>query len=173
MCCYSRPKSTQAVQRQLQRGKNRFFKVWMVCAGADELKSPCMWHPVHITKTGIVASNRRKSGLLKGEEKSLTVDRGIHVFRKRKGADDICHHSGHIVVPVYGELENLVAAGGDTAVFTKIKVKREDLEEALTNVFFKLFDWFDGPEGRKAAKAWVEKVLKRSHEKRQREAVAA
>ena len=68
------------------------------------------------------------------------------------------------VVPVSGEEEDFIGADEDSAVFMKIKVKREDLEEALTNFFSKIRLTSDAAKEWVDKQEWVNGILERAYQ---------
>jgi len=143
MCCNYKDQLSDEVRTQLQKGDNCFYKVWEISdtalfrADCDPIiKTIYKNEPLHINDRNEIFSDRKTKDVTDAEQLKGEINYGIHVFRDSAFARRTANCSiNRFIVPVYGELEDFVAADSTSVVFIKIKVKKEDLIKALGEVF--------------------------------------
>lgn len=123
MCLYLDDHCTKKIQKRLQKhGKIRCYKIIN-----REWRSQYRIEKLNWNKIGFHGSSRRRrTKLTAWEKKHNQVHKGIHVYLKKPHNNE----SNYIfILPVYGYLEDFVAAGQrNQAVFTCVEVGERDLK---------------------------------------------
>ena len=128
MCTTYDPELTDKISKRLKPGPQRFWKVYKL-------------HYTHISTLffGFLHIHR---GIIRSDCSSYpkstfpdAIYHGIHCCITRKEAESwkgkVAGGVVDFIVPVYGSRTSFIGAGGNSAVFDLVRIKRDDLKKAL------------------------------------------